>query len=239
MQTLRKVIIGISIFLAAYGVLYVLLILLNRHLPVIPINSDTENIISHDSAISTAPAYTHVDWPPKTITVGNTTLSMIPIPEGGNSYFEGLYYKNDRDVYRATEYGTIVRIAGADPQTFTIDIPENQWYLEYAYDNHAVYYKGEKIFELSNPVEQFKILESANHKDCGSQPFIQISYDNGAKLVYWYNQLITGADADSFVPYSVTNFSKDKNHVYLGTTTTNYEPSSFDEMKASELCGMG
>lgn len=148
------------------------------------------------------------------------------------------YYKNDETVFFSSS-GTIGVVRGADPQTFTLDIPNNNG-LEFARDHRAVYYRGREIALIS---DNFKIIFPLTIRDC-SPPiyFTHNRYGRGQKIYYIDRDgtivEIVGADPETF-RVLWTGYSKDKNYVYAENRRTNDNPTIFDMEDAREKCSVG
>lgn len=174
---------------------------------------------------------------PQTLSVEGQILQLVPIPPGfptDSSYF---YYKNSQYVYFYAQYSSTTRIEGADARTFSVDIPKNID-MEYAIDNHAVYFLGKRMLTLPDPATQFVILDPGHEQDCGHPPYVEITNADGSKFVFFGDTLIPGADADSFVVLGFL-YSKDKNYVYYETNRTSDDSKTFGEAQAYANCPLG
>jgi hypothetical protein len=182
-----------------------------------------------------------------TTTIEDQIIEIRPTREfefGYNSVYR--YYKDARHVY-IESYGKKEIIEGADSESFSLDVAlasttNYNYYLEFSKDKNHIYYRG----KLTPFTQNFMLIDPGMNKSCGSAAYVLDMTEN-KKTVFVatfdknYNATfveLKNADPTSFRVLR-TGYSKDKNNVYLGATSTNDDPKSFDLQNAYDACPVG
>ncbi|MCK5027096.1 MAG: DKNYY domain-containing protein [Candidatus Pacebacteria bacterium] len=110
--------------------------------------------------------------------------------------FKMLKLFSDYAVDKNYAYYNCNLIEGADVETFEVLEDENG---SYAKDAHCTYIRGESV---DSPL-------------CRAPKTLNSPYSRNKEEVYWHDEVISGADSDTFETIS-SNCAKDKNNVYFG-----------------------
>ena len=154
----------------------------------------------------------------------------------GDIYQSNPYYRDNTSVYYLGYPNRVIQ--GADPTSFTLNIPMNSQ-LDFAKDKYSVFYRGQTThLDIS-----FEIIFPGGEKDCAPGPYVKDGVSTKEPAIYYSGPgnifyKLKEADAATF-QVLWTGFSKDKNHVYSGFEITPYDPSEFDLKDAYDACPIG